>query len=186
MHPNQSKRFAGRQLMLAAILLLACVVLLVGTTLARYRTDEVGYLGYAVEETGTIFLQTDGWVFSENSGSLSFTVSNSADGTDYPQAAQTVSVRLLASLSIAEIEGVSVQLNTPDGTYTAIPVSIQEGTALYKTFGAGRVYRFYKDNTELSWPLAGGTVSTLSGQLVIDGLSKPENPALLQLQAVGG
>lgn len=191
MHPDKSNRFARYGLMLAAILLLACVVLLVGATLARYQTERVDYLGYAPKGNDPIYLQTDGgWFFSGTSGVLSFSVSNSTDEGGYAAADQSVSVRLLASLALEELEG-EVQLHISDGAntsvYTAVSLSIEEGTALYKTFGAGRVYIFQDGNgNEMSYTLKGGTDSALSAQLIITGLNKPENPALLQLQVVGG
>lgn len=192
MHPTKSNRFVGYKLMLTAILLLVCVLLLVGATLARYQTNEFSYLGYAAQGKGSVSLQTNGgWSFTGESGTLSFSVSNSTDEGGYAPADQSVSVRLLASLSIAELGGETVQLVIADGTgisvYTATPAAIAEGTALYKTFGAGRVYLFRDaDGKELSWTLAGGTPSVLSAELRITGLQKPENPALLQLQVVGG
>ena len=194
MHPNKSMRFARRKLMLAAILLLACVLLLVTATWARYRTDEVSYLDYAAKSPDAISVWaagSGGWSFSGGTGSLSFCVSSDTDGTDSAASTQQVSVRLLVSLSIAELEGENVRLSVKDGTdtttCTAVAVPITEGTSLYKTFGAGRVYIFQdEDGKELSWTLAVGTDSVLSAQLEITGLNKPENPALLQLQVVGG
>ena len=193
MHQNKSNRFARYQLMLTAILLVACLSLLAAATWARYQTDEVSYLEFAAKTLDSISIQTDGnqgWVFSEGSGSFSFYINNSADGADYAAEDQPVSVRLLASLSLEEIEGEKVQLRVSDGVttsvYTAVSRVIKEGTALYKTFGAGRVYIFQDENgNEMSCTLKGGTESVLSAQLIITGLNKPENPALLQLQVVG-
>lgn len=187
MHQTKSKRSARYRLMLAAILLLACAALTVTATWARYRADEFGYLEYAVKAPGSISLspETGGWVFYEDSAFLAFSVGS--DGADD----RSVSIRLLASLSIAELDGEAVRLSVSDAagttTCTAVAVPIEEGTALYKTFGAGRVYIFRDpDGNELSWTLEGGTDSGLSAQLEITGLSKPDNPALLQLQVVGG
>lgn len=185
MHQHKSRSFARHQLMLAALLLLACFLLLAAATWARYRADEVSYLNYAVKMPESISLQTDsGWMFSEQSGVLAFTINNNGDGVgDAPR----VSVRLLASVSIAELAGETVQLSIFDGegstVYTAQPVSIREGTALYKTFGAGKVYLFRDgEGNEMSWEVG---LFGLPAQLEIIGLEKPENPALLQLQVVG-
>lgn len=193
MHQNKSMRFARHQLILAAILILVCVLLLVTATWARYRDDEVNYLGYAAKSPDSISVWADGnsgWLFYDDSGYLSFHVSNDANGADYAADNQEVSIRLLASLSIAELEGESIELSVDDGTdvttCTAVSIPITEGTELYKTFGAGRVYIFQDgEGKELSWTLEGGKLSTLSAQLEITGLSKPENAALLQLQVVG-
>ena len=191
MRQNKSMRFARYQLMLTAILLLVCVLLLVTATLARYRSDEVSYLGYAAKTPDSISVQADGgWLFYEDSGYLTFSVGNDTNGIDYASNDQQVSIRLLASLAIAEQEGECVRLSVTDEsgtrTCTAVSVPITEGTSLYKTFGAGRVYIFEDDQgNELNWTLRGGTFSELLAQLEITGLSKPENPALLQLQVVG-
>ena len=192
MHQNKSMRFARRQLMLAAILILVCVLLLVTATWARYRTDEVSYLGYAAKTPDSISVWANGggWSFNEDSGYLSFYIGSDGNGTDGQANTQQVSIRLLASLSIAQLEGEEVQLSVTVGTETtdctAVSIPIREGTSLYKTFGAGRVYMFQDEQgKELSWTLDGEECSLLLGRLEITGLSKPENPALLQLQVVG-
>lgn len=191
MRSEKPNRLVGYKLMLTAILLLVCVLLLVGAAWARYQANEVNYLGYAPKGSDSISLQANGgWLFSGEYGTLSFSVSNSEDGVEYPQGDQYVSVRLLASLSIAEIDGADVYLTVSDGeqrtVYAATPASIPEGSALHKTFGDGKAYMFYDGDKELSWTLAGGTVSTFSAELEIIGLEQPQNPALLQLQVVGG
>lgn len=193
MHQTKTKCPARYRLMLALILLLACAALVVTATWARYRADEVYYLGYAAKSPNAISVGTGGggWSFYDDSAFLSFYVSSDGSETSEEADTQPVSIRLLASLSIAELDGESVVLSVFDGidttTCTAVAVPIEEGTSLYKTFGAGRVYIFQdEDGKELSWTLAVGTDSVLSAQLEITGLNKPENPALLQLQVVGG
>lgn len=200
MRREQSNRVTWYQLSLIALLLLACVVLLAGTALARYRTDEVSYLNYTAKTPDSVFLWSGyneqtrtlsaGQSSWTSSGTLDFYISNGT--VDAPaEETQRVSVRLLASLAALEnADAMEVHLYVTQGEtvteYVAEAVPIAEGTALYRSFGAGQTYIFRDESgAEASWTLEGGVLSVLSAQIIINGLEQPDDAALLQLQVTG-
>lgn len=198
MRQTKSNRITRHQLMLTAILLLACLSLLAAATWARYRTDEVWYLSYTTkpsdsvhlwssynEDTGKYSETQSSWVLSNGYGTLDFYVSNGTPEAPTDED-QQVSIRLLASLAVLDyVDEVSLYV-TEGGTtkvWSAESLQIEKGTALYQTFGDGQIYIF-RDETgaEQSWMLNGGTLSVLPAQIEIQGLDQSQDMALLQLQ----
>lgn len=193
------RRIKVLELVFAAVLLLACMILLVRVTWARYQTEETSYLQYATRESGSVSLWSDydpstgsliageiGWDFYDGSGTMDFYVSNYTAAMDYPDEDLKVSIRLLESLSITNAQ---VILYISDGNvtarWTATPVEIREGTPLFDSFGGGNTYMFLDNaGAELEWNLEGGTPSVLSMQIYIENVEQVEDAALLQLQVI--
>lgn len=183
---------------LAAVLLMGCVILLVGTTFARYQmSSDPEDLAYQAKKHATVYLwsnyfddsQSTWEVVNRAAGGLSmeFYVSNGTDTDDYAETDQQVTVRLAATLGIQDEEGdVEVALRTEEGkTYLGTAQPILENTPLYASFGAGWLYTFLdEDGEELSWTLEGGTLSVLAMQMYVQGVTV-EDTSLLQLQVSG-
>ena len=198
MHQPKTNHTIRHRLILTAILLVACLSLLATATWARYQTSDFWYLNYAAkssgsvqlwsyynENTGTYSNAQSSWDLSDDCGTLDFYVSN---GTPSAPAAedQQVSIRLMASLAVSDyVDEVSLYI-TLDGTtsiWTAEPMNIDKGTALYQSFGDGQVYIFRDESgMEQTWTLSGGALSILSAQIEVLGLNQSLDTTLLQLQ----
>jgi len=178
--------------MLTAVLLLVCMILLVGAAWARYRTEQFSYLNYGLREPDALSLwgyynpatgQLSGessWEIADGAGTLDFYISN---GTlsDYAEKDKAVSIRLISSLTLQEIE---VWLTVGNEEWEAEVLTIRQGTDIHEKFGEGQVYIF-KDVTgkELNWTLDGGALSVLPAQFYVTGLEEQESSiTLLQVQ----
>ena len=202
MERRKSNTLSRYHLCLAAMLFAACMLLVVGSTLARYKTDITQSAAYAVKDAAAVRLWslTDAGDLSANAAvwtdtedgvkSLAFGISNGTKN-NYASETQRVCIRLCASVGIGYDENILVELYAPDpdtgetAVYTASAKQIQPYSPLYNTFGEGWVFRFQNaDGEEPSWTLAGNCFSAMTAEIMISGI-KIDNPSLLQLQVEG-
>ncbi len=198
----QKKTSEWKRLLMLVLLLLACAILVVGVTWARYYAEESVHLQYTPRQPGMVLLWGGGgtetaslseaeaepaWIFYNGTGMLDFCLSNGTDETNFAEYDQNVSIRLMGSLSVTDAQvTITVFEEEEAKTWAALPVQIREGTPLYDSFGGGYAYVFQDENgEELSWMLEGGALSLLSAQIEVLHLEQAEDAALLQLQIVG-
>lgn len=183
---------------LAVLLLLGCIVLLAGTTFARYQfsSGPQGLL-YQAKEYAKVYLWSDElddsqstWEVVDRSAgalSMSFCVSNGADADDYSAEDQEVTVRLAATLGIQDAENTveAALLVEGKGVYSATIRPIERGTPLYAEFGGGWLFTFLnEEGEEQSWTLEGGGLSVIPMQLYVQGVSESQS-SMLQVQVSG-
>lgn len=202
MERRKSNTASRYRLYLAAILFAACLLLLAGSTWARYKTDITQSAAYAVKdaaavqlwsvsETGVLSTLAPSWTDTEDGGkSLTFGISN-GDEDSYASETQRVYIRLCASVGIEYDENVLVELYVPDPetgeneVYTASAKKIQPNAPLYHTFGEGWMFSFAdEDGEEPCWTLQGGQLSAMTAEIVISDMEISDT-ALLQLQVEG-
>lgn len=202
MERRKSNTMTRYRLYLAAILFAACLLLLVGSTWARYRTDITQHAAYAVRDAAAVQLWsvTDAgslstrplsWTNTDDGcKSLVFGISN-GDADSYASETQRVHVRLCASVGAMYNTDMTVELYASDPdtgetrVYTADIRQIEEISPLYNTFGEGWVFDFRDENgDEPSWTLEGGQFSAVIAEIVIMDMDVSD-PALLQLQVEG-
>lgn len=206
--PNSS---AWYPLGLGVLLCIAVLVISTGTAFARYRTERIQEVSFAVREpeqvllgnfhtvtpeeetedipAGTVVFQPQDILHWENVGGatcLTFVVTNGSSDTDHAQRDQEVQLRLLGTLGLwTGMEPIKMQLTVEDTEQTeelqAVPIQIEAGTALYYTHGSGWVYTFQGEEGELTWKLPGDQFSAIKMVVTLEGVS-PQEAALLQPQ----
>lgn len=120
---------------------------------------------------------------------LTLAIANGTSASDCSERSLKVRLRLAASLSFWDGEKpVNLYLAVPSAedpetteSLLAVPVAIEKGTALYRTFGAGWVYTFQGEAGELTWNLPGGAFSPVELDITIRGATS-EEASLLQPQ----
>lgn len=202
MERRKSNTASRYRLYLAAILFAACVVLLVGSAWARYKTDITQSAAYAlkdaaavrlwsVTEAGSLSTRAPSWTDIGDGGkSLTFGISN-GDEDSYASETQRVYIRLCASVGIGYDENMLVELYVPDPAtgetvvYTAFAKRIQPNAPLYHMFGEGWMFCFAdEDGEEPCWALQGGQLSAMTAEIVISDMEISDT-TLLQLQVEG-
>lgn len=204
---NNSSRYS---LVLAALLLIFCLVVSTGTSRARYRTEVsdnlrfearksvsvyLGQVEYGEETDEGRFVQTDegGWERSEDGSlQLNFAVANGTSHADFEEEDQKVYIRLVGSLGIqSEDEEITLTLTFPSADQPeeleqveAKAIRIVSGSPLHTTFGEGWVFRFMEGGEELTWALEGGQLSYIEMGLTLEGATM-DDASLLQLQLAG-
>lgn len=185
---------------LAAVLLLGCVILMAGTTFARYQmSGDPENLTYKAKKNARVYLWSDYRNESENTWSvvdsstgslrMDFYVTNGESEYSYSAEDQNITVRLVASLGIRDKNDLAQVALVVDGKedapYYAVAQQIEYGTPLYAEFGDGYLYTIRDaDGKEVAWPLQGGQISLIPMEFYVRGV--PENQSsLLQVQVFG-
>lgn len=196
-------------LILAAMLVIGCLVSSAGVAWARYRAENSDSFYFQAEVPETVCLgvishdeaaDTERFTTGENNWTrdsggalrLSFAVSNGSSESDCAGNTQRFRIRVVATmgLDVDWSELMTLRVPTDDeGTgyelYYATITPISKGSRLYSNFGEGWVFRFLdEDGNELSWELEGGQLSYQEMELILTGAS-PSAATLLQLQAIG-
>ena len=205
--PNISRWYA---LGLAAVIVAGCLILSIGTTFARYRSDTeeaiifeprvpISVTVSKLTESAALDTKSEIAWEKQTDGSmlLNFAVSNAiidaAGGTTYQEEDIRVRVRLIGTLAAWSEEQTGKVILT-DGTmtkdkelkeFTADIMRIPENTSLYYSFGDGWVFRFLDgEGEELTWILEGGALSCVEMNITMDA-SAFSGTSLLQLQIIG-
>lgn len=167
----------GNTFALLGILCVVTLLLTVGATLARFRETVTDSLVFQPETPESLTLRSDsGWSTQGSVSSLSFTLENTT------QQPETGKIYLLASAGIQSGNDLSIVLTHGENQYTAVAQSIEKGSALYQSFGAGWVYRFYdSQGQELLWPME--PQSEQACQLTVESKSNRDYHSLLRLVA---
>lgn len=194
---------------LAAVLVVFSLLVAIGTTWARYRTEkseEIYFepadlvevcLGKVEYEEGNPaagkFVQSNegSWELNEEGQlQLKFAVANGTSVTAYERQSQEFYIRLVGSLGIqSEEKKLSLKLTFPDAdepeglkTVEATAIRIVPGSAMYNTFGDGWVFSFMdEEEGELTWMLEGGSLSYIEMALTLENGTLAD-ASLLQLQ----
>lgn len=198
---------------LAAVLIVLGLMGAVGVSYARYRINrsesifytprqpEQIYLGQMIDQDNgkTVFdpQKVGSWETVEGKSQLTFAVANGTSGKSYTQQDQQVQIRLVGSLGIWDGEKtVNVLLRAPrkakpDETEPQFDeirgkaTRILKDSPMFSVFGEGWVFTFPdEDGKEMTWLLEGGSLSTISCQILIDGIELTD-PSLLQLTVTG-
>lgn len=161
----------------AAVLMLASVSILVGTTLARYRYRETTDMLFAPKAAPQVYLFADAAfaplpeTFTEGAEgkTLTFVVSNGESAKDFAAEDQFALVRLYGSLGLGAGENLTAVLTVDGIQYTAVPRKVDVDSPIHKSFGEGWVYCFMDSSgNELRWLLAGGQHSSEEMQLTVN------------------
>lgn len=191
-------------LWLAALCMAACMVLTVGVTFARYQSEiDLDSLWFSAEVADRLHLcdghmtqsqmnsgswsgRTPAWTETEEGLALEFCISNGTSGESFATRDQMASVRLAAGLGIQDPETLTVVLtferDDQQVQLTAVPELIEEGSALYYSFGDGWLYRFYEEDAEAAFLFDGEELSYQNFTLTVAGETEA---ALLDLQILG-
>lgn len=190
---NQRKSYISPwvALLLAAVVVLGCILAAVGVSYARYRSGTEFERIFSVRESGTVLLgkldetntfvqEKSTWVTGDSAMLLDFAISNGADGETYSKVSQQASVRVLAGPGTWDN---TLTLTVGDASYVAVPTAIKEGSALYRSFGEGWVLQFLDEKgNELTWSLEGDGWNTVAMQLSL--AAELTDTSLLRLQVI--
>ena len=190
---------------LASVLGIACLLLCVGVTWSRYRSEVSSDLNYTARVPSQVYLwgvlQEDGsyaelpgtWQLATGSSEIDFTITNGIDGGEekediFAQTDINLLIRIAATEGIKAGENVEIllRLNDENGTfYNAVPIEINENSSLHDTFGSGWLYCFRDtEGKEPQWRLEGGELSALSATLVCTAKADVIEYSMLQLQVI--
>ena len=158
-------------------LMVGVLVLSIGLAQARYRENLKETVPFQVEEAETLTLREQtGWATNGNISTLTFSVENTG------QERENGKIYMLASQGLQSGEKLTVTLTQSQQVYTAVAERIQEGSALYKSFGDGWIYRFLDgQGKEHTWPIEAG--SQLTYQLKVQSNSEIGYDSLIRLIA---
>lgn len=167
-------------LLATVLLVLACVSMLVGTTLARYRYRETTDMLFSQKTAPQVYLWglpgADGaytplpqtLTEGENGQTLTFLVANGETAEEYSTEDQYALVRLYGSLGLGAGENLTAVLTVDGAQYTALARKVDVDSPIYTSFGEGWVYCFLDSSgNELRWLLEGGQLSAEEMQLTI-------------------
>lgn len=190
---NQRKSYISPwvALLLAAVVVLGCILAAAGVTYARYRSDNAFDRIFSVRESGAVFLgrmdengaflqEQSTWQTAEGITSMDFAISNGADETSWSQINQQASIRILAGPGTWDN---TLTLTVGEVSYVAVPTAIVEGSALHRSFGEGWVLQFLDEQgNELIWPLSGEGWDTIPMKLTLS--AELTDTSLLRLQVI--
>ena len=113
---------------------------------------------------------------------LSFLLSNASSSTSVATYDQDGYIRIFVTNGTDSRDGVTVTLESDGKTYTAVSEETQKGSAVYRAYGPGKIYRFF-DNTseELCWHMPGEVSTSILMTLTVRGTT--EYPAAVTLLA---
>lgn len=194
MDTNRHKKKRNVILRVIILCLWFCLVLGVGVSYARYRTDlmTISYWfkpGYSDTimmrgavtsdqdaKDGIWNVVPDSWEHTQwDSAMLEFSVSNGSSGKAYATRDQLVTIQLVASLNIQSSENLQVSLVTLDDQgndviYTGKPTEIKKGSLLHSLYGDGWVYTFVdEDEKQKDFLLKGSRLSYRNFTIFVEG-----------------
>ena len=155
----------------ASLILLAAIVLSIGTAYGRYETvlngvGNIAVLSKAKASVAVTKSSSSEWIVADNSANIKFSVSNLDANGSTAERDFAVRVRLFVPKATASQEGIRVILKLDGRSYEATAVSLGTGTQIYEEAGAGSVYCFMEnDGSELNWPFSAGDAETLEMEL---------------------
>lgn len=190
---NQRKSYISPwvALLLAAVVVLGCILAAAGVAYARYRSNNAFDRIFSVRENGTVLLgrmdETAGflqeqstWQTVDGITSLDFAISNGTDAENWSTVNQQACIRVLAGPGTWDN---SLTLTVGEVSYVAVPTAIKEGSALYRSFGEGWVLQFLDEQgNELTWPLSGEAWNAIPMKLTLS--ANLTDTRLLQLQVI--
>jgi len=181
---------------IAALLLLCCICLLVGTAWARYRYRQITDVEFSPETAPQVYLfggktangftpMADTLAETENGQVLDFVVSNGESKTQFSKEDQYASVRLYVSLSLGNGDNLAATLTVDSQQYTAVARRLDGDSPICQSFGEGWIYCFMDENgEELRWFLEGDKLSAIDMSLLVEADTGLDS-SLLRLMVTG-
>ncbi len=190
---------------LSMVLLFVGLLLFVGVTWSRYRTQLQADLQYTPHAPSQIFLWgertaegefstlPDTWRVDGGTYEVPFAVTNGIAGKNgqsdlFAREDMGISIRIAVTEGIKDPGNFSVQLrlNDANGTfYQGVAEKIPETSPLYSTFGDGWVYSFRNtDGEEPRWILEGGSLACFEAMLIYEVSSETIDYSMMQMQVV--
>lgn len=189
----------------ALLCLVACVGLSVGVAYGRYRTQtapqdlilesralEAVQFGGSISDNALSPMPTQWESGEDGAHTLSFLIANGQKTNKASETSIDVGLRVTASVGIGAPENVKLALTVGETRYLGVAEEIPENGRLYDAFGAGWVYRFYREKDsegeityderdEFQCTLVGGQLSTVNVSLEMKG--EADFISLLELRA---
>lgn len=179
---RKSNIYAWCLLALAAIV---CVGMAVGVTYARYREDVGGNVQIGPRQNAQVYLlagkdpenytpEAAQWEASGTARMMQFLITNTGSDDVIPEADQTCTLRLAASLDVWDgVSPISIQLAYTKGANAQIlqgQISrIEPDTVLHRQFGDGWLITFCdRWDREMLFRLEGGQRSWISMELLLE------------------
>lgn len=212
MGQRQPNRGLRHMLRLTVLCLTACLVLACGVTFARYQTEfetksysfvadrgaifVYGGALYPDSETGVTSFYTNQarWSVVNDSAQMNFFVTNGPAADQFSARDQKCSVQLITGIGVEQTDenGTAPRLSLiltyqniagEQVSVFAVPEPIAPGSYLYKSYGAGWLYRFRDESgNELLFDLKGGKFSFQNFTITASGTAEP---SLLELKISG-
>ena len=202
MKQQKPNNVLSRLLGLTLCFLMSAFVLSVGTAYARYQFEIKEEAVFHVREPEKVMIGTmdDGvfskadnleWKVEKDIASLQLTVANGSSETDFCTRDQIVRFWMVGSLGVMEngapskvsVTFLDENKNWETKTVQAYVRPIEEGTALYHSYGDGWLYRFFEftvdGEKELTWELPGGEFNYITLTAKIEG-EIPDGVTFLQ------
>lgn len=180
---------------LTVLLLVMSLVLSVGVAFGRYRTKldpfeywfapraESQLLLWGVDDQDGLTDLPGSWTLNTEGSTLEFAVTN---GTSSQYSANDLN--FMVRIAVPSNAGNVLDLLLTSGGTAGINTTaqaIKSGTRLYEEFGEGWLYRFYdSDGNEMTWTLAGGTLSEFRAELFCKGKIDDSLGSLMQFQVI--
>lgn len=155
----------------ASLILLAAIVLSVGTAYGRYEATlngegNIAVLSKAEASIAVTKSSSSEWIVADNSANIKFSVSNLDAKGSAAERDFAVRVRLFVPNAVVSQGSIRVILKLDGCSYEAMAVSLDAGTQIYEEAGAGSVYCFIEvDGSELNWSFSAGKAETLEMEL---------------------
>lgn len=201
--PNSSLRYS---LGLAIVLCTAALVISMGTTFARYRTEKNAELTFAVREEASVWvgtIQTDTvagtevfqpqdelyWEYADNAARLNMVIANGTSESLYAGRDLEVQFRFVGTLAFWQgMEPAKMYVTIPSEkdpnvmeTLQAVATPIVEGTALHYKYGDGLLYTIQDANGEIARILPGGKLSCIEVTITMENLTTEDAAQLSPL-----
>lgn len=201
--PNSSLRYS---LGLSIVLCIAALVISMGTSFARYRTEKNGDLTFAVREGTSVYvgtIQTDTiqgtevfqpqdelyWEYVDGSAQLNMVIANGPSMSQYAIRDMEVQFRFVGTLAFWQgMEPARMYVTIPSEkdpnvteTLQAVATPIAEGTALHYEYGDGVLYTIQDANGEIARILPGGKFSGIEVTITMENLTTEDAAQLSSL-----
>ncbi|MBQ3870225.1 MAG: hypothetical protein II777_06715 [Clostridia bacterium] len=139
-------------LCIAVLLLSFSLAAVSGVTYARYRTAKTSSIGYRSASSGVWmyapggFDEPSGWTsVSGGEYTLSFVIANEQAPHSPVAFDQHASIEVFMTAGSEFAENASVSLTVNGVTYEGTANETEPGSAVYRTYGEGKIYRFEKN-----------------------------------------
>lgn len=170
---------ARLNLVLTVLLLMLSACIMIVSVYARYETSLDDSELNMQAASGSVYIYGDdnfaplnSWIYNDETGeyTVDVVISNAENAERFCMEDQSASLKIFATLGIANPESISIKLIADNEEYTAVPAAVEKNTPLHISYGDGWVFRFYNAaGEELKWTLRGNEVSTEKITVIISG-----------------
>lgn len=158
------------RLLITVAILLILIAFIIGAqcSLGRYTSSFGGKLSFSPNAKGNFQFMYDEWIPNQENGAqiLSFRVTNGGGESDSTQSHDGVRIRLYVPDTNVALP--TLLLNQNGEKYTALISEIPEGTAVYRSYGAGQICCFYgADGEELIFDIPTSATESWNATLIL-------------------